>query len=146
MARVLLVCSLIMSIPIALAVATATHSQARLEAAAQYAERHRASARLLEDVPLTSRGSDNIQTTARAEAVWTGPTGMEQKGLVTVPAGTRAGSTVPIWLDRDGRRTERPLSKGDIVGRTVGHVVVTLLVLSMLEFAAYASLRTALDR
>ena len=146
LARILLACSLLLSIPIALAVATATHSQARLEAAAQAAERHRGSARLLDDAPLTRAGSDDLLVTSQAEAVWTGPAGADEKGILTVPAGTKAGSTVPIWLDQHGHRMPRPLSDSDIMGRSVSHAVVTLLLLSLLEVGAYASLRQALDR
>jgi hypothetical protein len=145
-ARVLLICSLLMSIPIALAVATATHSQARAEAAAQSAERHKVSARLLEDAPLTAPGSGDLLVRSRAPAAWPGPSGGEEQGSVIVLAGTKAGSTVPIWLDSAGHHTRRPLTDSDITGRTVGRALLTLLVLCTLAFGAYECFRAALDR
>jgi len=135
-----------MSVPIALAVATSTHSQALVDAAAQAADRHQVSARLLEAAPLRGGGSDNLVTRSAARAVWTGPAGTEQEGLVVVLAGTKAGSTVSIWLDADGHRTRKPLDGGDIMGRTVGDGVLTLLGLSALAFGVYAGFRAALDR
>ena len=56
MARVLLVCALTMSAPVALAVGSAVHAQARSEADAESAARHQQQATLLEDAVVTSGG------------------------------------------------------------------------------------------
>jgi hypothetical protein len=146
LARVLLLCTLLVAVPIALAVATSTGSRARIQAAAQVAERHQVSARLLEDAPWTSAGADDVAARSPAQAVWTGPSGIEQEVLVLVPAGSPAGTTVGLWADRDGRLAQEPLSEGDIVASSVGHALLTLFLIATSAVAAYLSLRKLLDR
>src|SRR5215204_3055266 len=75
LARVLLGCSLLTALPIALAVGTATHSGAQAEATAQAAERHEVDATLTEDAPPVSDSYEVAPAKSRAAVVWTGPSG-----------------------------------------------------------------------
>jgi hypothetical protein len=146
LARVLLVCSLVTAIPVALVVASVVHVQALTEATAQSLERHQVDAELVADPPiLTSVGAD-VPQTPRATAVWPGPSGREHTGLVAVPTGARAGSTVPIWIDRDGDLTTRPLDSGGAVARAAGMAAGTYLLISALAVTVYLAFLAALDR
>jgi hypothetical protein len=143
-AQVVLLATLLASIPIAFAVAVSTYTGTHLQAVAQAAERHPVSATLLENAPVLDNGSDEAVTTSRAAAVWTEASGKKQKGSVLVTAGTAAGSTIRIWLDRAGHVTGSPLTDGDAVARAVGHALVTVLLVVMCAFAAYGAALRAL--
>jgi hypothetical protein len=80
LARVLLVCSLLTATSISLAVATATHTQARAQAVAQAADRHRVTARLLEDVPGPAGEAWISPDQERRTAVWTDPAASSAEG------------------------------------------------------------------
>jgi hypothetical protein len=144
--RVLLVCSVLAAVPIALTVASETHAQAEREAVAEASSRHQSDATLLEDAPWIGGGSEGGVAEAGANAVWTGPDGVERTGQVVAPAGTKAGATVSVWLDAQGERTSQPLTGGDVTARSVGMAVLTFLGLSALASAAQLSCRTALHR
>jgi hypothetical protein len=146
LARVLLVCSLLTAVPISLAVVTGTYAQVGAMATAQAADRHRVTARLLEDVPTTAGEAWSSPDLDRATAVWTDPAGLEHRVAVSVPSGTTAGSTISLWIDRDGNRTTRPLSDGDVAGEAAGRGIVTFAGLSVIAWGAYRSFRRLLDR
>jgi hypothetical protein len=145
-ARVLLVCSLATAIPIAMVVASVAHAQALTEAAAQAIERTQVDAELVADPPHLTTFAEDVPQTSRGPAVWRGPSGAVHSGLVVVPIGARAGWTVPIWVDRDGELTTRPLDRGDAVARAVGMAGGTYLSVSSLAVAVYLAVRAALDR
>jgi len=144
--RVLLVCSVLAAVPIALTVASETHVQAGREAVAEASSRHQSDATLLEDAPWVGGGSEGGVAEAGANAVWTGPDGVDRTGEIIAPAGAKAGSTVSVWLDAQGERTSQPLTGGDVMARSVGVAVVTFLGLSLLAVAVQLSFRMALDR
>jgi hypothetical protein len=146
LARVLLAGVVVMSLPVALAVATASYTEGRSEAATQAAEREQVVAELLEDAVAQKGGAAGAPSEAWATAVWTAASGVERTAAISVPARARAGSTLTIWVDRDGHRTTRPLSSGDVVGRTVGTAVLTYLGISMVAIGAYRLFRSQLDR
>jgi hypothetical protein len=146
LARILLVCSLLTAVPIALTVASETHAQGEVEAAAEVAARHQVDAVLLEDAAWTAQGAESGVPESRTPAVWTGPDGVPRTGHVLAAAGAVAGSTVPVWLDAHGDRTKRPLSGGDIMAHSVSLAVLTLIGISGLAFSALLSFRKALDR
>jgi hypothetical protein len=147
LARVLLGCTLLMALPIALAVGTATHSQAQAEAVAQAAERQLVDATLTEDAPAAASSNNEIVAPkVRVAIMWTGPYGVEREGHVAVPAGTRAGEVVHIWIDGEGRPTLRPLSEGDVTARSIGVAMLTYLCLALVACGLYLAFRTTLDR
>jgi hypothetical protein len=145
-ARVLLVCSVLTAVPIGLAVGTAAHTHAAAQATAQAADRHRVTARLLDDVPAPDGEASSSSDGQRATAVWTDPAGTEHRFPVPMPARARAGDPISLWIDRDGNRTTRPLSDGDVTGQAVGQGGVTFALLSLIAGGAYRSVRTLLDR
>jgi hypothetical protein len=145
-ARVLLVCSLLTTVPISLAVGTAAHTHAAAQAIAQAADRHRVTARLLDDAPAPVGEGLSSSDRDQVTAVWTDPAGIGHRVTVPVPPATRAGTTVSLWTDRNGNRTTRPLSHGDVVGQAGGQGIVTFAVLSLIAWGAYRSFRKLLDR
>jgi hypothetical protein len=146
LARVVLASVLLSAVAVALAVATATSARGRSEVLAQAAERHQVRAELLDDASPVDDGSEVVTELGRATAVWTGPSGVEHTAALSVPAGAAAGSIHTIWIDGDGERTTRPLSNGDVAGRSVGIALLTYLGISLVAWAAYRSVRALLDR
>lgn len=146
LARVALTSVLLSAVAIAMAVATASYTQGRSEVIAQAAERRQVSAELLEGASAPKDNSDSLQVAGRATAGWTGPSGAHHTAVISVPVRAKAGSTHAIWIDRNGDRTTRPLSSGDVVGRAVGTAVLTYLGISMVAISAYLLFRRRLDR
>jgi hypothetical protein len=146
LARVLLVCTLVTAVPVALVVASVTHAHALTVATAQSLERHQVAAELVADGTLEGRGADDVRSVFRAPAVWPGPSGAEQTGVVVVPAGAEAGSTVPVWVDRDGDLTTRPLDGGGAVARAAAMAAGTYLFVSALAIGGFVGFRASLDR
>jgi hypothetical protein len=146
LARVLLAGILVTALAVALAVATASFTQGRAEVTRQAAERERVVAELLDDAVTHTAGTEGAPPTARATAVWTAPSGIERTGTIPAPARAEAGSTLPIWVDRDGDRTTRPLSTGDVAGRAVGIALLTYLGIAMVAVGAYLVFGRQLER
>jgi hypothetical protein len=144
--RVLLAFSLVMAIPPALAVATVTHSQGRAEAAVQALERRQVRAMLQGDAVAEYDAAGNALGSARAVVVWTAPAGTERTGTVDVPLDAKAGSTVPVWMDRHGDLSRPPVGEGDVIARTIGNALLTYLCIAALVCAGYYGFRKALDR
>jgi hypothetical protein len=145
LARVLLAGVLVTALAVALAVATASYTQGRSVVATEAAEREQVVAELLDDA-VAQGGAEGEPPGARATAVWTAPSGVERTATITAPVGARAGWTRPIWVDRDGDRTTRPLSTGDVVGRAVGIALLTYLGIAMTAVGAYLVFGRQLDR
>jgi hypothetical protein len=82
---------------------------------------------LLEDARSVSGEQGMVRGTVAVPARWVGADGTTRTGPVTAGAAARAGATVTVWLDRDGRSVERPV---DEVGAVVvgGVSAVTLLL------------------
>jgi hypothetical protein len=146
LARALLGCTLLTALPIALAVATATHSGALTEATAQAAERHLVEATLTEDAPSAASSEGVAPPRVRAAVVWTGPSGLERRDRVIVPPNTDAGAVVHIWVGREGELTAQPLGDGDVTARSVGAALLTYLGISVVASGLYFAFRKALDR
>jgi hypothetical protein len=147
LARVLLVCSLLTAIPVSLAVGTVAHTKAQTQATAEAADRHRVTARLLDEVAAASAG-DAWESTDRDQvtAVWIDSAGHERRGTVSVPPGAKAGGTIFIWIDRAGHRTPPPLSDSDVTDLAAGQGFATFLGLAVVVLGAYLSVRMLLDR
>jgi hypothetical protein len=146
LARVVLTLVLVSAVPVALAVATATASHERSEIVAQADERQQVTAELLDDASAVYDGSDGVRDVGQATAVWTGPSGVEHRGTISVPVSAEAGSVHPIWIDRNGNRTTRPLTNSDAAARSVGYALVTYLWTALVAWGAYRFARWLLDR
>jgi hypothetical protein len=120
----------------------------RENAAAQQAERswHRVTAVLLQAVPgplMSDNGANSWVTWTPAR--WTDG-GRQHVGQVPAGAGSSAGSSVPVWLDRAGNVEAPPLTPGQMWDR-----VVLAAVIVITSFAAFLGLlalvgRRVLDR
>jgi hypothetical protein len=117
-------------------------------AAAQQAERswHRVPAVLLEAVPgplMSDNGANTWIMWIRAR--WTAD-GQRHVGQVPAAAGTSAGSTVSVWLDRAGHVQAPPLNAFQIRDRVVLAAVVALSALAVFLTAVTLIGRWLLDR
>jgi hypothetical protein len=146
LARVLVVCGVLAAVVTALIVGTSTHTQARAQAIAQAADRHPVLARLVEDAPERIREPWRGTDLELAEAVWTDAAGRPRRVYVAVAAGIEAGERVAIWVDRAGDRTTAPMSAGAVVNLAVGQGIGAGVLLSVIAFSAYGSVRLLLDR
>jgi hypothetical protein len=145
LARVLLVCALALTFPVTLLVASTTHARALAEGRAQSLARQQVDAVLVGE-PVVGPDPADAPRTSRASAVWHGPSGTEHTGLVPVPAGTEAGATVPVWVDRAGDLTTRPLDEDGAVAQAAGMAVGTFLLVPALAVGVHVVLLAALDR
>lgn len=105
---------------------------------------HQVPATLLEAAPAWD--PNGIGVYPEVEARWTAPDGKTRTGLVAYPGGGSKGSTVMIWVTRDGQLSDPPMQPAQIMGRVVlaeaGAVTavgVTLLTIAWL-------IRWALDK
>ncbi|WP_446686497.1 Rv1733c family protein, partial [Pseudonocardia pini] len=74
-------------------------------------------------------GVDQAGATAAGttQATWSGPDGSAHAGPIPVPAPQPAGSTVPIWVDRQGAPAPPPVDRTQAaVTAVVGGVLVLL--------------------
>ncbi|MFV0137588.1 hypothetical protein ACLGIH_31120 [Streptomyces sp. HMX87] len=112
------------------------HGQAREVAAEQRAERRQVRAEVVGKAPdalpsVHAGGYHSYQATVR----WTEPGGIEQSTAARVPADTRRGETVDVWLDSEGRYVLPPADATTVwqhtltigVATTAGTVTVVLL-------------------
>ncbi len=143
-ARVLLLVTVLTAIPVALAVVTADYSQGRATAAAPAAERHQVTATLLVDAA-ASRDAAHPDA-ATAKVTWTPPSGTAREGVLAVPGGAKAGSTVTIWIDDSGDVTRRPATSGDVAAEAFGIGLLTLMAISLVAATAFVIFRKVQDR
>ena len=87
----------------AVAAGHAVYSAGSRTAHAQQATWRQVPAVLLAAAPPAGFRQDQVTVPAR----WTGPDGTRHTGTVPVPAGTRAGHPVMVWVDAAGRLTGR---------------------------------------
>ena len=112
------------------------------EAQAQRAILHQVPATLLQTAPgWNASGSEGADVNAR----WKAPDGRLRTGPVFVPNGT-AGSTVMVWINRDGQLAYPPLQQAQVAirARLAGMLAVVLLAVTL--FATGALARRVLDR
>lgn len=85
------------------------HDSARATAQEQRADRRQVRAevvgRLSDTLPMAHGGR---QPSARTTVRWTEPDGTARTATARVPAGTRNGETVDVWLDSQGRSVAPP--------------------------------------
>ncbi|MFF4398891.1 hypothetical protein [Streptomyces sp. NPDC001480] len=79
--------------------------------AQQRAERTPVHAVLLDDVPRTAT-SEMGRELASARVRWTNSDGSTHSGMTLVSTGKKAGSTVRIWIDAQGKLSTQPPTPG----------------------------------
>jgi hypothetical protein len=139
---------LFLAVPIAIIAAgrQADHLALR-QADAQRAAEHQVTAVLLQ--PAQATGVPDPYTSVQMTYVlarWQPPGRSPRSGQVLAPAGTRAGSTVTIWIDASGAVTFPPPDHRDIAGDVTIAAVVTGLVAGVFLLGSNALARRALDR
>ncbi|MDT0611783.1 Rv1733c family protein [Streptomyces lancefieldiae] len=86
-----------------------SHGQAQAVVAEQRAERHHVRAEVVGGAPGTMPSvQGNPQHSYRATVHWSTPDGAEWSTTARVPAGTRHGDRVDVWLDPHGRSVPPP--------------------------------------
>lgn len=117
-------------------------------AAAKHAQLswHRVPAVLLKAAP----GPEMSDNGANTWVVWTPARwtsgGRPRAGRVPAPAGTRAGSTVPVWLDRAGDVRVPPLTAAQVSDRVIAASLIALAGLAVLLAIMAMLTRRVLDR
>jgi hypothetical protein len=146
--RLATVILLLVAVPIAAMVAGREADQLALRKAhAQQAAEHEVTAVLLQRAQAT--GSPDPYTSVQLTYVlarWQPPGQPTRSGQVLAPAGTRAGSTVQVWVDASGAVTGPPPDHRVIAGDVCIAAVTTCLVTGLLLLGSSALARRALDR
>lgn len=83
---------------------------------------------------------------AEATARWTAPDGAMVMSRIPVPPGTRPGTTVRIWVTRDGTPTSAPLLDSQVSGQTKFAATAAVTALAFTTAAAGAMARGSLDK
>jgi hypothetical protein len=120
-------------------------SVAPTAAHALQAGEHQVTATLLRNVP---GGPDAglLVSLGWVRARWTVPGGAARTGYVQAPSGSRAGSTVQVWLDRFGKLTASPLPPGQVRGWILMMTVLAPVVLALLLLALMGLIGHILER
>ena len=116
-------------------------------ATAQQVAEHQVTAVLLRQAQST--GIPDPYTSVQMTQVlarWQLPGGAPRSGQVPAPAGARAGSIVPVWIDASGAITRPPPDHRVIVGDVCVTVVVTGLVAIAVVLGSGTLARHVLDR
>ncbi|MFP3991836.1 hypothetical protein U9R90_31055 [Streptomyces sp. E11-3] len=122
----------------------AAYGSAMRTVEAQAAERHQVSARLTSDPG--AAGSGAADEKQRVQVSWTGADGRQRTGTALVALDKSAGSTVPIWVDREETVQEPPMSSesAQATGWLVGAMTAVGGYVGLV--AARSGMRLALDR
>ncbi|MCX5338763.1 Rv1733c family protein [Streptomyces atratus] len=113
--RVLLVVFFLLAAPLASASTGRAVHEAETRRAATLSDARKAEARLISDADGPAAAAIG-QTTVRAPVRWTQPDGTARTAVVSVWAGSPAGTTVPIWTTAQGAATSRgPATPGEVV-------------------------------
>jgi hypothetical protein len=118
------------------------------EAAARHAELswHRVEAVLLQAVPGPEMSGDGTNGwLSSTPARWT-VSGRRYRGDVQAAAGSRAGSGVPVWLDRAGTVQAPPLTPAQLGDRAVTAALIALAILAMVLAGVACLGKRALDK
>jgi hypothetical protein len=147
--RLVVVLSFLVAPPLAVATVTATTAHLQAVAAAEAAERSPAHAVLLEDAPPPARESsaqgDYSISTVPVRAAWSGPDETSREGFVLVQPRTPAGTSVPVWVDRQGDLTRAPLDRAGIPTSAAASGALPLIGVPVATWILYACLCFALD-
>lgn len=148
--RLVVLLALLVAPPLAVAAMAVVTAQLEAVAVAEASERTHVDAVLLEDAPEappaagSGEGSEE-RVTVPARAVWPVQGRGEREGLVLVRPGTAAGTTVPVWVHREGHITRAPMDRGRIDGSARAVGALFLLGVPLVTWTLYALLCAALD-
>ncbi len=102
----------LVALPVAGAAGSELYVRQSARAVVEQQTRQRARAELIADAPLVVdvAAAEGVAGSAFVEATWTAPDGRTRQGTVPAASQAKAGTSVPIWVDRDGDLTSAPLS------------------------------------
>jgi hypothetical protein len=147
--RFVVVASLFVASPVAVAVATATTAHLQAVTDAEAADRSRVRAVLVEDAPAVPHTSGDYSSFTdshvRARAVWSLPDGTSREGNVLTAPLTPAGTAVPVWVDGAGDLTRAPLDPAGIPRSAVVMGLLPLFGVPLAAWTLYAALCFFLD-
>lgn len=111
--------------------------------AEQQAARVQVPAVLAKAAPQAATGEKDLPD---AQARWTAPDGKQVTGEVSALPGTAAGTTVKIWVTRDGQITDPPLLDSQISGQVALAEVGAVSGLAVVLLLAGLFARRSIDR
>jgi hypothetical protein len=108
---------------------------------------HHAPAVVLRSAPSAPRsGPQADRALAWVPAMWTVTGGRQRTGEVQVLAGTRAGTTIRIWVDAAGHLTSPPWPRSQLEGMVTGTEVVLPITIAILLLAVARLVHWLMDR
>jgi hypothetical protein len=143
---------LLAAVPLAVVVALAAHGAVAQTAAAERAARALVAATVLADAtPGRPPGGEDGEgagagPTGNALAGWQGPGGGYRQAPVAVPAGTRTGTVVRIWVDRAGQAAAAPTGNGDVAADTMAAAVLTVSAVGGVALLGHVAVGLLLER
>jgi hypothetical protein len=146
--RVLVVLAILAAVPVALVAAGMARSRLEAVAAAQATERHVVGATVIEDTVSTVTGADAGASTVsivQARVRWHAPDSTTRYTYLVVPAGTRAGTRVPVWVDRAGNLTTAPMDPVSIGDSALVVAIAVTVGLPLTVVALHYGLCFGLD-
>ncbi|WP_367325753.1 hypothetical protein [Streptomyces sp. HUAS ZL42] len=141
----LLLAVLVLGLPAAsVSAGLAVHESTMRTVEAQSAERFQVTARVT-SAPEAATGSDADEK-QNVQVRWIGADGRQETGTARVPLDKTAGSTVRIWVDRDGTVQDPPMSASNAIasGWLMGCMTAAGVYAGFV--AARKGVRRALDR
>lgn len=143
LSRLLVVLALLAALPFGIGVGRSVASALHRSADAQAATLAVRTATLLADAPpMADPEADGVYATA----TWSAPDGRPVTGRVVAPPGAHAGSTVTVWLDRNGRIASPPQAGQDITVEGITAGLLAALALPLVAGFAHLLAVTLLDR
>jgi hypothetical protein len=135
----------LLAIPVAAGLGTSVREQADRTAAERRAQLRQVEARTVEntaDIVPASPG----QVTSQVRVVWFDAAGLPREGRAEVLIGTRAGTALTVWLDRNGTIARAPRESADSMALGVAAGFALLTLAWPLSWGGYRLARLSLDR
>jgi len=104
---------------------------------------HQVPARVL---TLSSQAGSAYANAPQAKARWTAPDGKVVTGEISVPPGTTAGATVPLWVTNNGQLTDPPLQDAQVADQAYLAAAFSVITLATLFGITGLVARRALDK
>jgi hypothetical protein len=127
----------------ALGTGTWAHARAQQAANTQLATRYQVMAVTLG--PMQAEPSSGL-VAHEAKARWTAPDGRVVTDTLPVPAGTKAGTKIPLWVTGDGQAALQPMSESGVTSLTVLGGAVGPIALAILLTGSGLLARRSIDK
>ncbi len=112
----------------------------------QRLERYHTEAVLTQDARLVGGDASVAVPKVMVEASWTAPDHSRRSGLISVDAGTPAGTPVTLWTSANGEPVEAPLRHDQVTDRAVVTAAIAVSAAIMLAGTVQLVLGRLLDR